>query len=288
MGSEARQKIDLHIHSNASDGTFSPFEIVHRAESLRLGAIAITDHDTLAGAKAALEISPRPLLAILPGVEISADSPPFFRCAGSFHILGYDFRIDDPPLKRTLGVLQGARKNRNPRIIERLQDMGLEITLEEVIDCAGEAQIGRPHIAQLLLKKGFVHSIDEAFDRYIGTRGPAYVDKFRISCEEAIALIRGAGGIPVLAHPGLLRPEMDVPFDRMIPMLKEMGIAGIEVYYPEHSASQTERYGNIARRHDLMITGGTDFHGTITPDIPLGGGDGFHVPFWVYEQLIRR
>lgn len=288
MGSENRRKIDLHIHSNASDGTLSPVEIVHRAESLRLGAIAITDHDTVAGAKAALETAPRSSLEILTGIEISAESPPFYRFSGSFHILGYGIRLNDSPLNRTLRVLQEARKNRNPRIIERLREMGLSITLQEVIASVGDAQIGRPHIARVMLEKGFVASIDEAFDRYLGTHGPAYVDKYRIPCEDAIGLIRAAGGIPVLAHPGLLKPETDVPFDRMISMLKEMGIEGIEVYYPEHSVFQTEHYGGIARRYDLMITGGTDFHGTIKPEIPLGGGDGFHVPYIVYEQLSRR
>ncbi len=288
MGSESREKVDLHIHSNASDGTFSPAEIVHQARALRLGAIAITDHDTVDGAKAAREMNPRPNVEILTGIEISAESPLFYQCPGSFHILGYGICLDDPPLNRTLAVLQEARKNRNPRIIERLQEMGLAVTLQEVIASAGDAQIGRPHIARVMLEKGFVASIDEAFDRYLGAHGPAYVDKYRIPCEDAIGLIRGAGGIPVLAHPGLLKPETDVPFDRMISMLKEMGIEGIEVYYPEHSVSRTEYYSDIARRYDLMVTGGSDFHGAITPDIPLGGGEGFHVPFIVYEQLSRR
>lgn len=288
MGSESRGKVDLHIHSNASDGTFSPAEIVHQAQVLRLGAIAITDHDTLDGAKAAREMIPRPSVEILTGIEISAESPPFYRCPGSFHILGYGIRLDDPPLNRTLTVLQEARKNRNPRIIERLREMGLPITLEEVIASVGDAQIGRPHIARVMLQKGFVASIDEAFDRYIGTHGPGYVGKYRIPCEDAVGLIRGAGGIPVLAHPGLLKPDTEAPFDRMISMLKEMGIEGIEVYYPEHSVSQTEYYSDIARRYDLMITGGSDFHGAIKPDIPLGGGEGFQVPFIVYEQLRRR
>jgi 3',5'-nucleoside bisphosphate phosphatase len=288
LGSESLGKIDLHIHSNASDGTFSPAEIVHQAQVLRLEAIAITDHDTIDGAKASLEMASRSSVKILTGIEISAESPPFYRCPGSFHILGYGIHLDDPSLNRTLAVLQEARKNRNPRIIERLQDMGLAITLQEVTASVGDAQIGRPHFARVMLQKGFVASIDEAFDRYIGTRGPAYVDKYRIPCEDAIRLIRGAGGIPVLAHPGLLKPETDVPFDRMIAMLKEMGIEGIEVYYPEHSASQTRSFGDIARRYDLILTGGTDFHGAIKPDIPMGGREGFRVPFIVYEQLIRR
>lgn len=287
MGSENREKIDLHIHSTASDGTLSPAEIVQKAEALGLGAVAFTDHDTIAGVKEALETVPAPGIPILTGIEISAESPPFYRCAGSFHILGYGLDIEDPPLNRALEVLQAARKNRNPGIIERLREMGLDITLEEVIHRAGPAQIGRPHIARVMMEKGFVGSIDEAFDRYIGTNKPAYVDKYRIACEEAVTLIRDAGGIAAIAHPGLHQPIVDIPFERIIPKLKEMGIEGIEVFYPEHSETHTRWYGDLARRFGLLITGGSDFHGAVKPDIPLGGGDRFHVPYWVYEQLVQ-
>jgi 3',5'-nucleoside bisphosphate phosphatase len=288
LGFENGGRIDLHIHSTASDGTFSPAEIIRQAEALNLGAIAITDHDTVAGVKAAMEMVPAPAIPLMTGIEISADSPPFYRCRGSFHILGYAIRIDDPALNRTLSVLQEARKHRNPSIIERLRALGFDITLQEVVDRAGEAQIGRPHIARVMREKGFVSSIDEAFDRYIGVNGPAYVDKYRISCEKTIALIRGAGGIPVLAHPGLLKPTVDIPFYEMIPKMKDMGVEGIEIYYPDHSASQTLLYEDIARRYELLATGGTDFHGAIKPEISLGGSNRFHVPFRVFEALNRR
>ena len=189
-------------------------------------------------------------------------------------------------MKPSLEKLQQARINRNPAIIERLNDLGLAITLEEVQTEAGDGQPGRPHIAKLLIKKGFVKTMDEAFDRYLGNGGPAYVDKFRIECHTAIELILAAGGIPVLAHPGLLNCDTKDGFDELIVGLKEMGIQGVEVYYSEHSPAQTSLFAELAHRHDLLMTGGTDFHGAIQPDIEIGSGKGnLFVPYEVYEKL---
>ena len=178
--------IDLHIHTTASDGTFTPSEVISQALKVKLKAIAITDHDTLAGSKEALRAGIPSPLKFLTGVEISAAPPRFYAASGSFHLLGYSIRLDDPELNQALGQLQQARINRNPAIIERLNDLGLAITLEEVQTEAGDGQPGRPHIAKLLIKKGFVKTMDEAFDRYLGNNGPAYVDKFRIECRTAI------------------------------------------------------------------------------------------------------
>ncbi|MBT8370008.1 MAG: PHP domain-containing protein, partial [Deltaproteobacteria bacterium] len=189
--------IDLHIHTTASDGTFTPSEIVAHAIKLKLKAIAITDHDTLAGSSEALNSGIPTALEFLTGVEISAAPPPFYHHAGSFHLLGYSINLANSELNQTLEKLQLARKNRNPEIINRLNDLGISISLDEVREEAGNVQLGRPHIAQMMIRKGVVSSIDEAFDQFLGTDKPAYVDKYRVNCSKAINAILGAGGIPV-------------------------------------------------------------------------------------------
>ncbi len=279
-------KIDLHIHSTSSDGTFSPLEILNLAQSLNLGAISITDHDTIDGTKEALTIEIPPSLKFLTGVEISAHPPPFFSFPGSFHILGYAINTDDSVLNKTLGILQEARKNRNPQIIELLNRMGLELTLNEILKDSGECQLGRPHIAMQMVKKGFVHSIAEAFDQYLAKDKPAYVDKYRIDCDRAIEVILNAGGIPVLAHPVLLKIKDDDILEKLIISLKEMGLKGIEAYYPEHTPDLIARYAEMANRNGLLITGGTDFHGSNKPGIKMGSGRGnLSIPYELYEKL---
>jgi predicted metal-dependent phosphoesterase TrpH len=281
--------IDLHIHSTASDGTFTPSQIVSHALKLKLKAIAITDHDTLAGSSAALNSGIPSALEFLTGVEISAAPPPIYHQAGSFHLLGYSIHLADSELNQTLEVLQLARKNRNPAIINRLNELGISISLDEVREEAGDVQLGRPHIAQILISKGVVSSIGEAFDQFLGTDKPAYVDKYRVQCSKAIGAILGAGGIPVLAHPGLLEYESETQLDDLISQLKQMGIQGVEVYYPEHTADQTRLFAELARRHDLLLTGGTDFHGSIHPDIEMGSGKGnLSVSYEIYEKLIQH
>ena len=223
--------IDLHIHSTASDGTLSPTDIIAMAVRLRLGAIAITDHDSIAGSREALLSGIPPELGFLTGVEMSAEPPPSYPGSGSIHILGYALRLDDPELNRTLERLQTARKNRNPEILQRLNQLGIPIRLEEVEREAAGGQAGRPHIATLLIKKGVVKTIDEAFDRYLGNGKPAYVDKFRIECHQAIELINAAGGIPVLAHPGLLELDDDESLDDMLQEMIAMGLKGLEVVF---------------------------------------------------------
>jgi predicted metal-dependent phosphoesterase TrpH len=281
--------IDLHVHSTASDGTLTPAQILELAQAQHLRAIAITDHDTIDGSKEALQVGIPSSLHFLTGVELSAAPPPFLRRSGSFHILGYGLRLDDDELNHTLLVLQHARENRNPAIIESLGRLGFDMTLAEVVEMVGESQIGRPHIARVMLAKGYVHSIDEAFDRYLGTGKPAYVDKYRISCQRALDLIHGAGGIPILAHPYLLSLKDAVEVEKLVILLKKIGLGGIEALYPEHPPRATAFYKELADRHHLLITGGTDFHGSLKPDIQLGIGTGdFRVPFALYEQLIDR
>jgi predicted metal-dependent phosphoesterase TrpH len=279
--------IDLHIHTTASDGTFTPEQVISHAHQLKLKAIAITDHDTVAGSKEALRSGIPPSLGFLTGVEISSTPPPFYPGSGSFHLLGYSIRLDDPQLNRTLEKLQQARKNRNPAIINRLNELGISITLDEVRKEAGEGQLGRPHIAQLMVKKGVAASIDEAFDQFLGTGKPAYVDKQRVECFKAIEIITDAGGIPVLAHPSLLNCKNENQIDELIGKLKKAGIEGVEVYYSGHTPDQTRLYAELAQRHDLLMTGGSDFHGAIQPEIEMGSGQGdLIVPYELFEKLI--
>ncbi len=284
-----RLRIDLHIHSTASDGSLTPADIIDHAQKLNLAAIAITDHDSVDGSKEALQIGIPPSLRFLTGVEISAAHPPFFPGSGSFHILGYDIHLDNRDLNQALSKLRDARKNRNPEILRLLSKLGFQISLAEVYQEVGEGQLGRPHIAYAMLKKGFVASIDEAFDKYLGTQGPAYVEKDRIECEQAIKIIRAAGGIPVLAHPALLNIENNKKLDALLQNLMKIGLAGIEVYYPGHSPQQIRQYTELARKYDLLMTGGTDFHGTIMPEIKMGSGSGnLFVPYNLYQDLINE
>ena len=280
--------IDLHIHSTASDGSFTPAEILEHAQKLNLAAIAITDHDSIDGSREALQSGIPPSLNFLTGVEISAAHPPFFPGSGSFHILGYNINLDNRELNQALSKLQDARKNRNPAILKLLNKIGFQISLEEVNLEVGEGQLGRPHIAYAMVKKGFVASVDEAFEKYLGTAKPAYVDKDRIECEQAINLIRAAGGVPVLAHPALLNIEKDQKLDGLLQNLMNIGLAGIEVYYPGHSPQQIQQYTELAEKYGLLMTGGTDFHGSIMPEIKMGSGDGdLFVPYNLYEELMN-
>lgn len=281
--------IDLHIHSNASDGTFSPSEILTLSLEHHLRAIAITDHDTLSGVREAVLIGIPPDLKFVSGVEISATPPPSFNCPGSFHILGYALDPEDQNLNQTLEKLQLARKNRNPQIIARLNALGIDISLDEVRRHIGGGQLGRPHIARLMVQKKIVGTIADAFDNYLGKDGPAYVDKFRLGSADALATILDAGGVPVLAHPSLLKTDSLNTLEKLMITLKDMGLRGIEAYYPSHTRRQVDRYLQLADRLELLVTGGTDFHGKLNSEIQIGTGKGdFFVPYEIYEALIRH
>lgn len=280
--------IDLHIHTNASDGSFSPLEIISFAQERRLGAISITDHDTIEGVKAVISANAATSgVRFLTGVEITAQPPPDFGLSDSLHILGYGISIEDTELISLLLWLQKARDDRTPLIIKQLQQLGMDLTYEQLADSFSGPQLGRPHIAQLMVRKGYAESIDEAFDRYLGRGKPAYVDKIRVPCKQAIETICHAGGVAVLAHPGLYKLP-DARLENLLKRLKKMGLKGVEIYYPEHSVAQTANYKALSERLALLVTGGTDFHGDATPGIQIGAGRGdFHVPYMLYEKILN-
>lgn len=289
LASDLASGIDLHVHSTASDGTLTPSEILGMAVRLGLKAIAITDHDTLAGSVAAIAGGIPSSLKFLTGIEISAAAPAGYPVSGSVHILGYGIQLDHEGLNALLETLQHARQNRNPKIIARLNSLGMDLSLDQLAQIVGDATAGRPHIAQLMVKKGLAESVHDAFERFMAKNRPAYVEKFRISMRDAIGAIRNAGGVAVLAHPYLNKLVDPVVFERFLLTLKSMGLSGIEAIYPGHPRAATDEYRRLACKHHLLITGGTDFHGDVTPGLQLGIADGsFHVPYSLYDRLIQR
>ena len=285
--------IDLHIHSTASDGSLHPEQIIEYALEKGLSAIAITDHDTLAGVRRALKSGIPDTIEFVTGSEISAGFPAGSGSGGSLHILGYGIAPDYPDLDREMEKQHAARSGRNPRIIEKLNAMGIPASLEAISSATGknETEIARPHIAGYLVKSGYAETIDDAFDRILGKGKPAYVDKYRVPADRAIGLILSAGGIAVLAHPRLLLDSEtgrvpDEKLESLVDVLVSMGLEGIEVYYPGQTADQTAYFRQIAETRGLLTTGGTDFHGDINPDIEIGIGTGeLAVPPSVFSRL---
>jgi predicted metal-dependent phosphoesterase TrpH len=242
-------RVDLHIHTTASDGVLSPAQVVEAAVEKGLHAIAITDHDTTDGIDEALEAAARSELEVIPGIELSTEQGNW-----ELHVLGYYLDHHDSRLQERLGVLRRARRERAQKMVGKLAGMGLPVPWESVLHIAGDSSsFGRPHVAQALCDSGFVSSIDEAFDRYIGFRGPAYVARYKLSPEEALQIISCAGGLPVLAHPWR--------HEDMVPRLASRGLVGLEVYYPTYSSDESQALAGLAQRYGLIATGGTDFHG---------------------------
>jgi 3',5'-nucleoside bisphosphate phosphatase len=250
----ALKRADLHTHTTASDGLYSPEELVRAAEKAGLGAVAITDHDTVAGVDRAKKAGMQWGIEIIPGVEISS-------LAGGkeIHVLGYFPGEMDRGFVEKLQSLWEVRRKRNEMILEKLKELGIPIQMDEVLAKkrgeSPEANVGRPHIAEVLVDKGVVTSIDEAFERFLGRGGAAYCTPRRISPEEAIRWISEAGGIPVLAHPGIYGD------DKLVEGLIRGGLAGLEAYHPDHTPEMERRYEALAQKHRLIVTGGSDFHG---------------------------
>ena len=268
-------KIDLHIHSTASDGRLSSAEIVRRSAEYGLTVIAITDHDTVDGIVPALVAAKAfPELKVIPGVEINTDVP-----SGEAHVLGYFIDYTNHELRDALERLRYSRRGRAQGMIAKLGDLGIHIDWQRVQEIAGGSSIGRPHIAQAMLEKGYITSIKEAFTKYISRDGPAYVEREKITPVDAVKLILRANGLPVLAHPLTINdPEM------MIVELKAAGLVGIEAYYDNYTADEASRLVSLARGHNLIATGGSDYHGLEAgSETVIGGAD---VPMEVAERLI--
>lgn len=247
---------DLHLHTTASDGLLTPAAVVKNAAQAGFSAIAITDHDTTSGLKEALTAGAKHQLEVIPGIELST-----LDGDREIHILGYYVDSHHPGLQQMLTQMIEARQNRAAKMVEKLQRLGYVIELNRVREIAGSAFIGRPHIARALLEKGYISEPGEAFtETFIGRGGRAYVERFKLSPAEAIKILIQAGAIPVLAHPGFLSKGEPVS-EAEIAALVKAGLRGIEVYYSRHSAAQTEHYTAIAKRYNLLITGGSDCHG---------------------------
>ena len=244
---------DLHIHTTFSDGTDTPEKVVELAKAAGLTAIAITDHDGIAGIEPAVKKGREIGVEVIPGIELTSEIP-----GAEIHILGYFIDIHAPLLLQAIAKIQDGRKDRIYKICEKLKELGIDIAPEEVFEEAGHLAAGRPHVARVLMAKGIVNNFKEAFIKYLDSRGPAYVPHYKLSPEEAIKLVISAAGIPVFGHPAV----SDV--DQIIPELTVAGIAGIEVYYSGHSQSETEHYRNLAEKFGLLVTGGSDYHGEIS------------------------
>jgi len=259
------QLIDLHVHSTASDGSFTPAEVVRRAKAGGLAAFALTDHDTIDGLAEAVAAGEQSGIEVLPGVEISARFP-----GGTMHVLGLLIDYHDGHLDERLAVLKRARAERNPQIIAKLNALGIPITMAQVTRLSGGGQVGRPHIARALMEAGYVSSIQQAFDIYLRNNGKAYVSKFRFPPAEAIAMIREVKGVPVLAHPFTLGLGSAFALKNAFSELQALGLAGLEVYYSEHTPEQEALYLKLARELGLLVSGGSDYHGDNKPEITLG------------------
>jgi 3',5'-nucleoside bisphosphate phosphatase len=281
--------IDLHVHTSASDGSHTPNEIVALAQQLRLEALSITDHDTINGVKEILATSFPKTIKFVPGIEISVDAPKAYRLDGSLHLLGYGIDPDNSGLNKLLVLLRKSRDNRVPRIVHKLYQLGIHISITEIKKQAPKSILGRPHIAKALVSNGYASSVDDAFNRFLGKGKPAYVDKFRITCQTAIEAIKIAGGLTVLAHPFLIDHNFE-KIENLVDLMIPLGLAGIECIYPEHSHFAISFYKSLAKRKGLLITGGTDFHGSdVRPGICLGSGRGdMHIPYKLYQRMQAR
>jgi predicted metal-dependent phosphoesterase TrpH len=263
-------RVDLHLHSTASDGQFSPSELVAMALERNLMAIAITDHDTTAGIDEALEAARGTELEVIPGVEISCDVP-----HEEVHLLGYYFDHHHPVLHGKLVAMRDARLQRAKGMVAKLAALGFPLPWEMVAELAGGGSVGRPHIASAMVKMGYVASHGEAFDLYIGRNGPAYVERYKISPPDAVSLIKEAQGLPVLAHP--------LKVTRFLPSLIERGLVGLEVYYNRYSSEDIRELADLAHKFDLIPTGGSDFHGSgVLDTVEMGG---IKVPVESVERL---
>jgi len=264
--------VDLHIHTTASDGVNSPEEVVGRAKALGLKAIGITDHDTLEGVEPAFAAGRLHKIDVLPGVELGAE-----RQGEEIHILGYLIKLHHREFLDKLAFFRETRIKRMEEMVKRIGKLGFLVTMERVREIAGSGSVGRPHLAAALVEAGVVENTTEAFEKYVGNGCPAYIPRYKLDPVEAVHLIRAAGGVPVLAHPGLNNTA------RLLEELIEVGLAGLEVCHPVHTREQVSYYFRLAGEYGLIATGGSDFHGPGHKAGCLLGAE--TVPYSVVEEL---
>jgi predicted metal-dependent phosphoesterase TrpH len=270
--------IDLHAHTTASDGTSTPPELIRQALHCGLEALAVTDHDTFTGYDQALPPARDAGLELICGIELSTKLG-----RKSVHLLGY-FLSGDPgnELRHFALEMQASRRDRNHRLSARLKQLGVEVTTAEV-EARGRGYAGRPHYAQIMVEKGYVKTAQQAFDEYLDEAARGYVDRSEAQLVHCIGMIRRAGGIASLAHPNRINHDMS----SLLPQLTAAGLNGLEVYYSGHSPAQTAHYLSLAIKHNLLLTGGSDFHGTMKPNFHLGTGcnGNLNIPREILEQL---
>lgn len=275
-------RIDLHTHTTASDGTFSPNEIVEYAKQKGLKAIAVTDHDTIDGLDEVIKAGSIYNVEIVSGVEFAADYN-----GTEIHVLGYYIDYEDLNLQNKIKDIKLNRELRNINMIENLKKLGFDVTVEELYNISGSKDIvTRAHFAKLLLKKGYIQTIDEAFKKYISEGCPAYIPRNLMNSQQCIDLILKSKGIATLAHPTLYKMDMD-EIDIMVKQLKGYGLQAVEAMYSLYSKEQEMDIKAIAQKYDLKITGGTDFHGKNKPNIDLGSGidNNLCIPYEILENL---
>lgn len=267
---------DFHCHSTASDGVLSPTDVVKLAYDQGVRVLALTDHDSTDGLEEARRAVPDDMV-LIPGVEFGTDIP-----GAEVHMLGLFLEPDNAELQATLKRLRDGRLGRGAGIVKKLQEMGLEISWEQVQRIAGDASVGRPHIATALVENKQVETVKEAFDKYISRDGPAYVEREKMTPVEAVELVVRMGGIACIAHPRDLED-----LDDKLAELKAAGMAAMEVYYKDYAPDEVERLRQLADKHGLLALGGSDYHGLHGPDEPLPGGQHTPVPEESIEALLK-
>ena len=272
--------VDLHTHSTASDGSETPAALVDKAVDLGLSAFALTDHDTLEGIGEARASAERAGIELIPGTELSLEHE------GGMHLVVLWLEPGPGPLQDRLAGLQFGREGRNAAIVGLLDGLGMPMSLDEVLEESGGGTVGRPHIAAVMMRKGYVESVSEAFDLWLGAGKPAYAARPRLSPEEAIGLARDSGGVPVLAHPHTLGINRSNEMAALLIRLRSAGLIGLEALCAAYQRHEREGYTDLAHRFGLIASGGSDYHGTYKPFLEFGTGYGdLSVPDRVLDEL---
>ncbi|MDD6038371.1 MAG: PHP domain-containing protein [bacterium] len=272
--------IDLHVHSNASDGTFTPTELMYEAKKAGLSALALTDHDTTAGIWEAMQAAEELGIELVPGVELSTEFE-----GTEIHVLGLYIDEKDSMLQKRMADFRDSRDNRNIYMLEKLRAEGFDITQEALEHAFPDAVITRAHIARFLLDQGYIPDMKTAFEVYIGDGCRCYVPRPKVTPMDAVSYILEAGGVPILAHPVLYKMEK-ADLLRMIRLMKDQGLVGMEAIYSENTTGAEQEYKALARSQGLLITGGSDFHGTNKPHLKLGVGRGnLYIPYDLLEKI---